>query len=41
VVAGSDGRVGDAFDTFTVAKRHGRWAITSPIQRDEILVIAH
>ena len=41
VVAGRDGRVGDTFDTFIVAKRHGRWAITSPIQRDSILVIAH
>ena len=41
VVAGRDGRVGDTFDTFTVAKRHGRWAITSPVQRDSILVIAH
>jgi hypothetical protein len=41
VVVGRDGRVGDTFDTFTVAKRHGRWAITSPIQRDSILVIAH
>ena len=41
VVAGRDGRVGDAFDTFTVAKHHGRWVITSPIQRDSVLVIAH
>jgi hypothetical protein len=41
VVAGRDGRVGNTFDTFTVAKRRGRWAITSPIQRDSILVIAH
>jgi hypothetical protein len=41
VVAGHDSRVGDAFDTFTAAKRHGRWAITSPILRDSILVIAH
>ena len=41
VVAGRDDRVGDAFDTFTVAQRHGRWAITSPIHRDSILVIAH
>jgi hypothetical protein len=41
VVTGHDSRVGDAFDTFTVAKRHGRWAITSPILRDSILVIAH
>ena len=40
VVAGRDHRVGDTFDTFTVAKRHGRWAITSSIQRDSILVIA-
>ena len=41
VVAGHDSRVGDAFDTFTVAKRHDRWAITSAILRDSILVIAH
>ena len=41
VVAGHDSRVGDAFDTFTVAQRHNRWAITSPILRDSILVIAH
>ena len=41
VVAGRDHRVGDAFDTFTVAKRHDRWAVTSPILRDSILVIAH
>jgi hypothetical protein len=41
VVAGHDSRVGDAFDTFTVAKRRGRWVITSPIKRDSILVIAH
>jgi hypothetical protein len=38
VVAGRDHHVGDTFDTFTVAKRHGRWAITSPIQRDSIIV---
>jgi hypothetical protein len=42
VVAGRDDRVGDTFDTFTVAKRHGRWAITSLIiQRDSIIVIGH
>jgi hypothetical protein len=41
VVSGRDSRVGDTFDIFTVAKRHGKWAITSPIQRDSILVIAH
>jgi hypothetical protein len=41
VVAGRDRRVGDTFDTFTVAKRHGRWVITSPIERDSILVISH
>jgi hypothetical protein len=41
VIAGRDDRVGDTFDTFTVAKRHGRWAITSPVQRDSIIVIAH
>lgn len=41
VVAGRDSRVGDAFDTFTVDKRHGRWAITSSIQRDSIAVVAH
>lgn len=38
VVAGRDDHVGDTFDTFTVAKRHGRWAVTSPIQRDSIIV---
>jgi|GEM_PF-7085473 len=41
VVAGRDERVGDTFDTFTVAKRHGRWAITSPVERDSIIVTAH
>jgi hypothetical protein len=41
VVAGRNAREGDTFDTFTVAKRHGRWAITSLIRRDSILVIAH
>ena len=40
VVSGRDGRVGDTFDTFTVAKRHGRWAITSRIERDSIVVAA-
>jgi hypothetical protein len=40
VVAGRHDHVGDTFDTFTVAKRHGRWAITSPIERDSILVTA-
>jgi hypothetical protein len=38
VVAGRDHHVGDTSDTFTVAKRHGRWAITSPIRRDSIIV---
>ena len=41
VIAGHMSRVGDAFDTFTVAKRRGRWVITSRIQRDSIVVIAH
>ena len=38
VVSGREGHVGDTFDTFTVAKRHGRWAITSPIEQDSIVV---
>ena len=38
VVAGRDDRAGDTFDTFTVAKRRGRWAITSRIERDSILI---
>ena len=41
VVAGRDERIGDTFETFTVAKRHGRWVITSPIERDSIIVTAH
>lgn len=41
VIAGRNSRVGDTFDTFTVAKRHRKWAITSSIQRDSILITAH
>ena len=38
VIAGRDDHAGDTFDTFTVAKRHGRWTITSRIERDSILI---
>jgi hypothetical protein len=38
VVAGRDERVGDTFDTFTVAKRHGRWAVTSTVERDSLII---
>jgi hypothetical protein len=38
VMSGHDRSTGDTFDTFTVAKRHGKWRITSPIERERIIV---
>jgi hypothetical protein len=38
VVSGRDRVVGDTSDTFWVAKRRGKWRITSPIHRDHIIV---
>ena len=38
VVSGRNSKVGDAFDEFDVAKRQGRWVISSPILRDRIVV---
>ena len=38
VVSGRDRSVGDTSDTFTVAKRRGKWRITSSIHRDHIII---
>ena len=39
-MTGRDEHVGDTSDTFTVAKRHGKWVITSLVKRDSIIVTA-
>ena len=41
VVTGRDDQIGDTFDTFRVAKRDGRWRITSPVQRETIVVTSY
>ena len=41
VVTGRNDHIGDTFEMFRVAKRDGRWRITSPVQRETIVVTSY